>query len=106
MNVQVFRIIRKQYSATNRILSEAISLDEILDAEDSDDAPDYNRIGIMPGSLIGDEQEANRQELFACIQEVIRTLPEEQQEVCRLLMDGICISKIAQIQNVSYLKRI
>lgn len=101
MDVQVFRVIRKLYSATNRMLTEAVSLDAILEAEDSDDAPDYNRLGITPTSLTGDEHESKRQDFLASVREVIRTLPEEQQNICRLLMDGHSVLEIARISGTT-----
>jgi len=97
MRKQVLRVIRKLYSPTNRMLTGAVSIDEILDAEDSDDTPDYNKLGITPSSLTENIHESKRQEFFCSIQEVVKTLPKGQRNICHLLMDGYSVLKIARM---------
>lgn len=43
MKIQIFRVIRKLRSATTRILTDAIPIDVVCEAEDTDDVPDYRK---------------------------------------------------------------
>ena len=97
MKIQVFRVIRKFRSATSRILTDAISIDAVCDAEDTDDAPDYSKIGRLV--QMQDEttsQEHRRQEQILRVRTVINCLPTDSQTICRLLIAECSVSEIAR----------
>lgn len=97
MQNATFRVVRKFRSATSRILTDAISIDAVCDAEDTDDAPDYGKIGMqvrMPEGVTTGEKK--RQDQILLIREVVASLSPESQKICRLLSAECSVSEIAR----------
>ena len=79
------------------MISNAISIEEISELEDTDDAPDYGKIGTlvrMPEGVTTGEK--RRQDQILLIREVIASLSPESQKICRLLSAECSVSEIAR----------
>ena len=96
MKIQVLRVIRKFRSATSRILTDAISIDAVCDAEDTDDAPDYSKIGMLQMQNETASQEHRRQEQILRVRSVINCLPSDSQVICRLLIADCSVAEISR----------
>ncbi len=97
MQNMAFRVVRKFRSATYRMLTDAVSIDAMCEAEDTDDAPDYRKIGMsiqMPGEATA--QEDRRQTQIHLVRSVINRLSPEMREICRLLIAGCNTSEISR----------
>ena len=97
MKIQIFRVIRKLRSATTRILTDAIPIDALNEAEDTDEAPDYRKIGMeiqMRGEAT--PQENRRQSQILLVRSVINSLSSDMQEICLLLIAGCSASEISR----------
>lgn len=97
MQNMAYRVVRKLRSATYCILADAVSIDAMSEAEDTDDAPDYRKIKIaipMPGEATS--QEDRRQDQILLIRSVINSLSPDMQTICRLLIAGCSASEITR----------
>ena len=97
MQNTAYRIIRKLRSATTRILTDAIPIDALNEAEDTDEAPDYRKIG-MEIQMQGEAtlQENRRQSQILLVRSVINSLSSDMQEICLLLIAGCSASEISR----------
>ena len=97
MKIQIFRVIRKLRSATTRILTDAIPIDVVCEAEDTDDVPDYRKIGmviLMPGEAT--TQEDRRQHQILLVRSVMNSLSPDMRKICYLLIAGCSASEISR----------
>ncbi len=97
MKIQIFRVIRKLWSATTRILTDAIPIDVVCEAEDTDDVPDYRKIGmviLMPGEATA--QEDRRQHQILLVRSVMNSLSPDMRKICYLLIAGCSASEISR----------
>lgn len=97
MQFGCYRVVRKNNSASTKMISNAVSIEEISELEDTDDAPDYGKIGMqvrMPEGVTTGEKK--RQDQILLIREVIASLSLESQKICRLLSAECSVSEIAR----------
>ena len=97
MQYAAYRVVRKLSSVTYRILSDAVSIDALCEAEDTDDAPDYRKIGMAlqtPGVPTSQEDRLKCQILL--VRSVINSLSPDMRKICRLLIAGCNASEIAR----------
>ena len=97
MQFGCYRVVRKNNSASTKMISNAVSIEEISELEDTDDAPDYGKIGMqvrMPEGVTTGEKK--RQDQILLIREVIASLSPESQKICRLLSAECSVSEIAR----------
>ena len=90
MENHVFQLKRNHRSPGNRMIKDAVPLDAVTRAEDTDDIPQY---AYAEAALCGEPAYAGSD--IHAVREFLNTLDEESLSICRGLMEGKRVSEIA-----------
>ena len=101
MQFGCYRVVRKNNSPSAKMISNAVSIEEISEQEDTDDPPAYTSANIHLSTEDTPDSSIKRWETIVKVRLVLAGLPEDLQEVCKLLMEDRTIREIAGTLNVS-----
>ena len=101
MQKAAFRAVRKNNSPSAKIIANAVPIEEICGQEDTDDPPSYTSANIHLSTDNAPDSSIKRWETIVKVRLALAGLPEDLQEVCRLLMDACTIQEIACSLDIS-----
>lgn len=101
MQKAAFRAVRKNNSPSAKIITNAVPIEEICGQEDTDEPPSYTSANIHLSTEDAPDSSIKRWETIVKVRLVLAGLPEDLQDVCKLLMDACTIQEIACSLDIS-----